>query len=364
MPATLTESLDRQLARITQRRGDLGAPVVHVDSPALGVAYRFGEVDRPFHAASVGKLVAAVVAGQLIDEGALRPDTRIADVLPARTLDGLYLRKGVDHARDITLEHLLIHTSGIDDFFEGRPNLVGRMIERPDEFWTPDALLDWVRANQRPHAAPGRRFRYSDTGFLLLELVLEAATGRPYGELAHARVFDPLGMSSARLHLRTRSASGQGPIGPLPPGRVESDLAPAWIEGTEVIGFQSVSLDTGAAGALGATAADLAKLARAAIAGDLVSPERRMWLIEQRNRFRWGIHYGAGTMQVRMGELAPLMGRVPHATGHLGVLAAHLWHVPEYDADIVMTFHSTREMTRSFRFLASVLQQLGRQAKR
>lgn len=61
-----------------------------------------------------------------------------------------------------------------------------------------------------------------------------------------------------------------------------------------------------------------------------------------------------------MGELAPFMGRMPRAVGHIGVLATHAHHVPECGADVVMNFHSTAEMGRSFRVLAAVLQQLRR----
>ena len=97
--------------------------------------------------------------------------------------------------------------------------------------------------------------------------------------------------------------------------------------------------------------------------GRLISPEHLAYLAEPRNRFRAGIRYGAGLMQVRFGGFSPFLRGLPRPVGHIGVLATHLFHDPVHDADIVLNFASTREMTRSFRTLIRIEQELQRASR-
>ena len=75
---------------------------------------------------------------------------------------------------DITVRHVLSHTTGL-------PN------------WRPEGDV------LRPLRPPGRRWCYSGEGFLLLQRHLERRTGEPIVELAHHRVFAPVGMGDSRL---------------------------------------------------------------------------------------------------------------------------------------------------------------------
>ncbi|MBK8459185.1 MAG: beta-lactamase family protein [Micropruina sp.] len=153
--------------------------------------YRFGDATRPFHAASVGKLVTAALVMQLCEADAVRPDTPVAAVLPAAELDGLFLP-----GDQVTLEHLLTHTSGVADYFDGKVSsgvpVSQGMVADPDRLWTPDDLLAVSRERQRPVGRPGQRFHYSDTGYVLLGRVLEVVTGDPFHDLVHRRVLTPL----------------------------------------------------------------------------------------------------------------------------------------------------------------------------
>jgi len=72
------------------------------------------------------------------------------------------------------------------------------------------------------------------------------------------------------------------------------------------------------------------------------------------NRFRPGILYGAGLMEVRFEGFFPLLRGLPRPVGHIGVLATHMFFDPVNRAHIVMNFGSTREMVRSFRTLTQI----------
>ena len=196
--------LDRHLARVTARRGILGAPQVAVSAPGLGIDHRFGERAGRFHVASIGKHFTATLVMQAVEAGAFTPETPVSALLPRDELEGLFETEGhADVAAGATVHDLLTHTAGVADYFEG-PVTSGRpmqelVLAEPDRFWTPADLLDFSRRHQRPVGRPGERFAYSDTGYILLGRVLEQTTGRAFHELLHERILTPLGMRDTAL---------------------------------------------------------------------------------------------------------------------------------------------------------------------
>ncbi len=308
--------------------------------PALGEDLLFGP-SEPFHAASVGKLATATLIGQLIDTGALGFGTRVTDVLGAVELQGLFTDPDA-----VTIEHLLTHTSGIADYFDGKVThgvpVAKEAVAHPQRRWTPAELLAVSRERQRPVGRPGEKFAYSDTGFVVLGRVLEEATRSSFEALVHDRIVTPLGLGSIFLPQRTTPATGS------------AEIAPAWLGRTEVSRFPSLTLDW-AGGSIAATSADWLAFGSALFGGHLVSPATLTELTRERNRFHRGLRYGAGTMTVHFDGFAPWLGGWPRLVGHLGVTAAHLWHDPVSGATITLNLGSTRAMGRSFQTLFGVV---------
>ena len=80
-----------------------------------------------------------------------------------------------------------------------------------------------------------------------------------------------------------------------------------------------------------------------------VGEESRAAMMDATHRFRPGIRYGAGLMRLRYEGFSPLLRRLPRPIGHLGVTSAHAFTVPELGIRLVLNFHATGEMVRSFR---------------
>ncbi|WP_353815868.1 serine hydrolase domain-containing protein [Agromyces sp. SYSU T00266] len=354
--------LDRHLARVTRRRGELGPPQVAVRAPALGIDYRFGDADARFHVASVGKLATATLIAQLVEQRAFAFDTRVADLLPNDEVAGLFATTSMtDAAGGATVDHLLSHTAGVADYFDGPvtsgPRIRDLVVSEPDRLWTPADLLEASRNRQRPVGRPGERFRYSDTGFVLLGRIVEEATGRAFHEVLHERIFDPAGMRDSALLFhstpdRDRDRALQTSAG-VTAASTRPVIAPLHLGRVEASRFTSLSCDW-AGGGIVSTPGDLLAFSRALHDGTLIAPATLAYLAEPRNRFRPGIRYGAGIMQIRFGGLSPFLAGLPRPTGHIGVLATHLFHDPVHDADLVLNFASTREMRRSFMTLIEV----------
>jgi len=136
--------------------------------------------DTVFQSGSLGKQFTAATVMTLVEEGKLALDDPIAKYFP----------EAPPAFRAITLRHLLTHTSGIPDYTEGTIDL------RRD--YTEDELARMAFGLELEFA-PGSRWNYSNTGYLMLGVVVRRASGRFYGDVLRDRVFQPLGMKTARI---------------------------------------------------------------------------------------------------------------------------------------------------------------------
>lgn len=176
-----------------------------------------------FQIGSISKMFTALAAYSLIEEGKLSPEVKLSDALKGVTVRG---------GENITLQHLLNHTSGLpadSEIFPAGGLQVG--------------------------FEPGTSWSYSNCGYDLAGKIAVAADGRLYGDMVKARVLDKLGMSksvaSLRIADRPRYAQGYEPalrdrLNPRPGHMTPS----TWVDSDS------------AAGALAATPGDMAKFLR------------------------------------------------------------------------------------------------------
>ncbi|MFW5748761.1 MAG: serine hydrolase domain-containing protein [Chloroflexota bacterium] len=159
--------------------------------------------DTVFPIASITKTFTAAAIMMLVERGQLRVDDRIIDYLPDFHTSG----------HDVRLHHLLTHTSGVHNSNED-PGFARLMrIER-----SPQEVMQ--AASKVPFDfAPGQRYHYCGTGYVLLGLVIERVTGQAYAEWLAQNILEPLDMRQTRLlddrAIIPRLASGYMP-GPCP----------------------------------------------------------------------------------------------------------------------------------------------------
>lgn len=191
--------------------------VIRIDRPgeetfvqAYGLADRARGLpmtaDGRFGVASVGKGFTAVVVGALIDDGILSLDSAVRPFLG----DDLAL---IDDA--VTIEHLLAHTSGIGDYIdETSGEITDYVIDRPlHELDTTEAFVPLLDGRP-PVSVPGEKFAYCNSGFVVLALIAERASGVPFHELVQRRVFAPSGMAASG-YPRTDDMPGDLAVGYL-----------------------------------------------------------------------------------------------------------------------------------------------------
>jgi CubicO group peptidase (beta-lactamase class C family) len=171
------------------RPGAPGAAVVVIAGgrPVFMRGYGLAEVESStavtertnFRLASLTKAFTAMAILLLVNDGRLRLDEHVRTILPDFPAYG----------RDIRIRHLLSHTSGLRPYLDFVADAPARQIRDRDVL----ALLHLAKATEFP---PGAAFRYGDSGYAILALVVETVSGVPFARFLHDRIFAPIGMTS------------------------------------------------------------------------------------------------------------------------------------------------------------------------
>src|SRR4051812_46666048 len=135
-----------------------------------------------FQSGSVGKQFTAMGIMILVDEGKIGLGDPISK----------YFEGAPESWKKITVRNLLSHTSGIPDYEHDatKVDLHREYTEADLVKFAKELPLDFV---------PGEQWKYSNTGFVLLGIMIHNVSGQTYGEFLHDRVFSPLGMTTARV---------------------------------------------------------------------------------------------------------------------------------------------------------------------
>jgi D-alanyl-D-alanine carboxypeptidase len=141
-------------------------------------------VDDKVRIASITKTFTATVVLQLIEEGELTLDALLSTYVP-----------DVPRAAEITIRHLLQHTSGLFTYTRDE-TFNAALFATPTKSWTPRELLDFAIAHPADNA-PGEAYSYSNTNYVLLGMIVEQITGNKVEDEVQARIFDMLGMTSS-----------------------------------------------------------------------------------------------------------------------------------------------------------------------
>ena len=323
--------------------------------PELEIDYSYSSTvpNQTFHSASVGKLMTTTLVFIAIEKGKINLDTKISSILEKRILDNLFVIEGKDYQGDVTVKHLLAHTSGINDYFESKTmdgsNFIDDIINNPDQFWEPKHLLDFTRNRQKALAKPGSKFFYSDTGYVLLGLMVETLFEMPFNQALEMYIFEPAKMQDTGLCFYSD-------------GFKPEHLAPLTINGVDVHLFNSVSCDF-SGGGLYTTSDDLVSFLQCLYSSVFISQHSLNQMAEFNKRYRQGLHYGLGMMQLVFGEFFFLLKGLPTLQGHLGVTGVHAWIDPKTNNVFTMNVGDTKAMAKSFKLLIVIIQKLEQAVK-
>lgn len=145
-----------------------------------------------FRIASLTKTILATAIMQLVEQGTFGLQTPIKDLLPATTIGGLA------KAEESTIAELLSHTSGIPNY-DDNTRFVAHVLNEPGDELSVEDRLNYARTLEGTPDEVIRRFGqiYSNTNYILLELILEQATGQTYEDYIKDHIFTPLALNQA-----------------------------------------------------------------------------------------------------------------------------------------------------------------------
>lgn len=208
--------------------------------------------DGHFRIASCTKPFIATVVLQLAADGRLALEETVEDHLP-----GLVCGNGND-GRLVTIRHLLQNTSGLPDDQPGYESAADYYAHRYDAYTGEDLVARAV--NQPPEFRPGQGWGYSNTGFVLAELIIERVAGRSWAEELSRRILRPLGLAN------TRWAGSERTL-PEPHARAYErfDAGESLVDVTDQVE---------AFPGLISTTADLGRFLRALMSGELLAPDQ------------------------------------------------------------------------------------------
>jgi D-alanyl-D-alanine carboxypeptidase len=261
---TLTTRVDEYIhaQMATHHIPGLSLAVTHEGVPVLTKGYGLANVelevpcgpDSVYEIASVTKVFTATAVMMLVRDGLVDLDIDVHEYLPH--LSSAW--------RGATIRRILRHTSGIPNYTDvpaywkttrldiSREEIMALVLDAPLDF------------------TPGSNWRYSNTGYYVLGLLVEKVSGKPYADFLQERIFVPLGMSSTRAN---------DPAA-IVPGRVSGYV---W-QGEHLRNAEYYSPSgTYAAGVLLSTVSDLAKWDAALYTDTLLPQEwlRQMWTPEE-----------------------------------------------------------------------------------
>jgi D-alanyl-D-alanine carboxypeptidase len=268
--------------------------------------------DTRMRIASISKIFTAVTVLQLAEEGVINLDAPMSTWLP-----GL-----VPAAEQITVRSLLQHTTGLYDFLEdgsyvGQAYQNGRVFE-PEELVAYAARFPGAFAPGAPNS-----WDYSSTNYVILGMIVEAATGEPLETQMRARIFTPLGLEGTFFVPREE------------------------ISGTQARGYSRTTDQTSVAMSFGyatanivSTASDIQRFIDALFAGEVLNADslaQMTTFVDGKGQYNMPqLAYGLGLMRNRLPSGTDEQSTVYGHIGGFGGFRSATWHAPESGITIAL----------------------------
>jgi D-alanyl-D-alanine carboxypeptidase len=268
-------------------------------------------------AASIGKTFVGAEVLALAQEGKLGLDDAVSGWLG----DGPWYSR-LPNGGQITVRHLLTHTAGLHDhvYEEAFAKALSEGRQTPGDPLPPEELVEFI-LDKEPLNEPGEGFHYSDTGYILLGMIIEEAADRSFYQEVEQRFLEPLNLDqitpSNRRELEGLAAgytTADNPLG-LPPKSTTAPGVMAWNPAVEWTGGGFVS-----------SSRDLARWAKALYEGKAMEGDYLGELFRSVPVVAGETSYGAGVGIYENTPLGPMYG---HGGGIPGYTSSMRYY-PDY----------------------------------
>jgi CubicO group peptidase (beta-lactamase class C family) len=165
--------------------------VLQDDQPVVRASYGLADLEAGtpttpetnYRLASMTKQFTAAAILLLAEDGSLTLDDHAREWLPSLP----------QAAEEVTIRHLLTHTSGLIDYEDVIPRTFISQLHDAD-------VLRLLETQHRTYFPPGTDYRYSNSGYALLARIVQGASGKTFATFLRERIFQPLGMNGTVAH--------------------------------------------------------------------------------------------------------------------------------------------------------------------
>ena len=246
-------------------------------------------VEDAFHVASINKTFTAVAVLRLVDEHKLSLSATLKECLGEAVAQ-------IPNAERITVAQLLDHSSGIyatNNDMDYLTTVIGPKAD-PARVWTPTELITLASKDRnKPSGEPGQGHYYADTNYILLGMIVERVSGRPFKEYLTQTLLVPLGMNSTYFYSSFLGKDAHPPLRTVQGYLLATDELRSVItvnamfkpvpgdkrSGGQLLNTTLAAERIDAAGGLVTTLPDLLKYASALFRGKLLSPKSQAFLM-------------------------------------------------------------------------------------
>jgi D-alanyl-D-alanine carboxypeptidase len=301
--------------------------------------------DRPYFIASTTKLFTTAIIMKLRAEGKLSLEDKISKYIDASILSGLHFYKGKDYSQELTIRHLLSHTSGLPDYFQDKgasgKSLENELMAGNDQFWTFEESIDRSK-KMSPLFVPGTKgkAKYSDANFQLLGKIIETITDKSYDENCQDRIIQPLSLTKTYLY------------------QDATDEKPKMLyHKSKELKIPKAMTSFGPDGGMVSVSADMLVFIEAFFTGKLF-PLSYIDELQEWNRIFPPMRAGVGIHLFKLPWIFDPTGAIPYFIGHSGLSGALTFYSPKENIYIAGTVNQTAHPDISYRTMISLTQRI------
>jgi CubicO group peptidase (beta-lactamase class C family) len=348
MKGKLTQSTLGKFAKDTASKKHIFGAVFYVssDDKNLDVISAAGNIqeDSPYYIASINKLFVSALTLKQYSDSKIDINDKIAQYLPTEMINGLHVYKGKDYSQDLTIEHLMSHTSGLpcylmDKQADGK-RAMAELEAGIDRAWPTEKVIQAVK-QMEPHFPPGTsgKAKYSDTNFQILSLVIEHIAGKPINIILE-ELFRELNMISTYVS----------------DDITDNKYVPIRYKSKEIripLFLTSTKND------IISTARDQMIFTKAFFNGHFF-PKDRLKELEKWNNIFMPFKYGIGIQKFSLSRVFTLLQRLPDMIGHSGSVGSIAFYVPEINVYITGTVNQQAKPSAAFQTMIKIINAIGK----
>lgn len=335
-------NLDELLKNVIIKKYIYGAVFyISSDDNSIDLISASGNINEEsqYYIASINKLFISAIILKLYKGKKLDLEYKISKYLPKEVVQGLHIHKGKEFSNDLSIAHLMSHTSGLPCYLvDKRAN--GKTVMKEleagiDQPWPIDKVIQEVK-RMKTHFPPGKegRAKYSDTNYQLLSLILENITGKPV-IIALKNLFQELNLTKTYVYKDVNDKN-------FVPINYKSDTIhlPLFLTSTknDII----------------STAKDQMTFLKAFFKGYFF-PKERLKELEKWNNIFFPFKYGTGIQKFYMPRILSPFHSVPDMVGHCGSTGSVAFYVPDKDLYITGSINQQARPDIAFQTMIKII---------